>query len=80
MNLTSDLPFWTVRNGLIRVYPAPEEDLRCEVLIVGGGISGALLGHELVKRGIDCILVDRSADNKVLQKGQRCFAKTIPAL
>jgi glycine/D-amino acid oxidase-like deaminating enzyme len=59
MNLTSDLPFWTVRNGLIRVYPAPEEDLRCEVLIVGGGISGALLGHELVKRGIDCILVDR---------------------
>jgi glycine/D-amino acid oxidase-like deaminating enzyme len=59
MNLTSDLPFWTVLNGLIRVYPALEQDLRCEALIVGGGISGALLRHELVKRGIDCIVVDQ---------------------
>jgi glycine/D-amino acid oxidase-like deaminating enzyme len=59
MNLTSDLPFWTVRNGLIRVYPPLEEDIRCEALVVGGGISGALLGHELVKRGIDCVLIDQ---------------------
>src|SRR5580704_10188779 len=59
MNLTSDLPFWTVRNGLIRVYPALEDDICCEALIVGGGISGALLGQELVKRGIDCVLIDQ---------------------
>jgi glycine/D-amino acid oxidase-like deaminating enzyme len=59
MDLTSDLPFWTVRNGLIRVYPPLEQDLRCDALIIGGGISGALLGHELVGRGVDCVLIDR---------------------
>lgn len=59
MDLTSDLPFWTVRNGLIQVYPPLTEPLRCDALIIGGGISGALLGHELVKRGVDCALIDR---------------------
>src|ERR1700679_4202837 len=59
MNLTSDLPFWTVRNGLICVYPALDADIRCEALVVGGGISGALLAHELVERGVDCVVIDR---------------------
>jgi len=59
MDLTSDLPFWTVRNGLIRVYPPLTENLRCDALIIGGGISGALLAHRLVQAGIDCVLIDR---------------------
>ena len=59
MNLTSELPFWTVRNGLIRIYPPLERDLRCDALIVGGGISGALLAHELTKKGVFAILIDR---------------------
>src|SRR5580704_17109607 len=59
MDLTSDLPFWAIRNGLIRVYPPLDRDVHCEALIVGGGISGALLGHELVGRGVDCVLIDR---------------------
>jgi glycine/D-amino acid oxidase-like deaminating enzyme len=59
MDLTSDLPFWTVRNGLIRVYPPLAEDVRCDALIVGGGISGALLAHRLVQAGVDCVLIDR---------------------
>jgi len=59
MNLTSDLPFWTVRNGLMRVYPPLTEDLSCDALIIGGGISGALLGHRLVQAGVDCVLIDR---------------------
>src|ERR1700733_4117765 len=59
MDLTSELPFWTVRNGLIAVYPPLERDLRCDALIVGGGISGALLAHQLVKKGVNCVLIDR---------------------
>src|ERR1700685_3304833 len=59
MDLTSDLPFWTVRNGLIRVYPPLTEDLHCDALIIGGGISGALLGDRLVQAGVDCVLIDR---------------------
>jgi glycine/D-amino acid oxidase-like deaminating enzyme len=59
MNLNSDLPFWTVRNGLMRVYPTLERDVKCDALIIGGGISGALLAHRLISKGIDCVLIDR---------------------
>src|SRR5579863_2610342 len=59
MDLTSDMPFWTVRNGLMQVYPPLTESLRCDALIIGGGISGALLGHKLAKEGVDCALLDR---------------------
>jgi glycine/D-amino acid oxidase-like deaminating enzyme len=59
MDLTSDLPFWTVKNGLLQVYPALSEDVRCDALIVGGGISGALLAHRLARYGIDCVVIDR---------------------
>jgi glycine/D-amino acid oxidase-like deaminating enzyme len=59
MDLTSDLPFWTVRNGLMRVYPPLAEDLHCDALIIGGGISGALLAYRLVQAGVDSVLIDR---------------------
>lgn len=59
MDLTSELPFWTVRNGLLQVYPPLVSDIRCDALIVGGGISGALLAHRLAKRGVECVLIDR---------------------
>ena len=59
MDLRSELPYWTVRNGLLGVYPPLESDVRCDVLIVGGGISGALLAHQLVKRGVECALIDK---------------------
>jgi glycine/D-amino acid oxidase-like deaminating enzyme len=59
MDLTSELPFWTVRNGLLGVYPPLESDIRCDTLVIGGGISGALLAHRLVTRDVDCVLIDR---------------------
>lgn len=59
MNLTSDLPFWTVRNGLLRVYAPLTSDIHSEALVIGGGISGALLAHQLVRQGVDCVLLDR---------------------
>jgi glycine/D-amino acid oxidase-like deaminating enzyme len=59
MELTSGLPFWPIRDGLIGVYPPLTQDLHCDALIVGGGITGALLSHELTRRGVDCVLIDR---------------------
>src|SRR5665213_60368 len=59
MDLTSDQPFWTVLIGLLVVYPPLEQDVRCDALVIGGGISGALLSDQLVKRGVDCVLIDR---------------------
>ena len=59
MDLTSGLPFWPIRDGLIRVYPALTSDVHCDALIIGGGITGALLSHELTRRGVDCVLLER---------------------
>lgn len=59
MDLKSDLPFWTVRNGLLRVYPPLDRNIQCDALVIGGGISGAFLANRMVKKGIDCVLIDR---------------------
>jgi glycine/D-amino acid oxidase-like deaminating enzyme len=37
-----------------------ENDLICDVVVVGGGISGALTAYELVQHGLCVVLVDRS--------------------
>lgn len=40
-------------------YPALDRELSCEVLIVGGGVGGALCAYLLAERGIDAVLVER---------------------
>jgi hypothetical protein len=47
MNLTWDLPFWAIRNGLMHVYLPLEENPRCDAVVIGGGISTALLQYEI---------------------------------
>jgi glycine/D-amino acid oxidase-like deaminating enzyme len=41
------------------VYPVLEEDLSCEVLVVGGGEAGALISHALHRQGIETVLIDK---------------------
>ncbi|MEO7987849.1 MAG: hypothetical protein ABI766_15085 [Gemmatimonadales bacterium] len=55
MDLRSDLPFWTVRSGLLRVYPPLGADLRCEAVVIGAGITGALTAHALAEAGVDTV-------------------------
>ena len=59
MDLKSGYPWWAVRNGLPRQFPALQEDLRCDVAIVGGGISGALVADEFAAHGHSVVLVER---------------------
>jgi glycine/D-amino acid oxidase-like deaminating enzyme len=35
------------------------EDIRCDVLIVGCGITGSLMAEELTRQGLDVVIVDR---------------------
>jgi glycine/D-amino acid oxidase-like deaminating enzyme len=39
-------------------YPSLDRELRTEVLIVGGGVGGALCAYLLAERGIDAVLVE----------------------
>ena len=59
MKLLSSQPFWPIRDGLPATYPPLERDVRCDVAIVGGGITGALVAWHLVAAGIDAIVLDR---------------------
>ena len=45
--------------GWSRRHPPMDEDIRCDVVIVGGGITGALVSHALVRAGISCTVIDR---------------------
>ncbi len=58
MDLTSDHPFWLVKNGLTKVYPPLDRDIGCDVAIVGAGISGALIAHRLAKDGLQVVVLD----------------------
>ncbi|MEO7775810.1 MAG: FAD-dependent oxidoreductase [Steroidobacteraceae bacterium] len=60
MNLRSDSAFWSLKNGIGPASPRLSRDLRCEVAIVGAGVSGALIADELVREGLtDIVIVDK---------------------
>jgi len=59
MDLKSGYPFWTVRNGLPATYPPLEENLDCDVVVVGAGITGALIARSCTDAGLHTIVVDR---------------------
>lgn len=58
MDLHSGLPFWLVKSGLPYNYLPLQQNLTTEVLVLGGGISGALVAHELTEAGVECTVLD----------------------
>lgn len=59
MDLKSGYPFWAVKNGLMYAFPQLEDDLRCDVVVVGAGITGALIADELSAHGHDVVVVEQ---------------------
>lgn len=58
MDLQSGYPFWLVSAGLPYTYPKLQKDYRKDVIILGGGISGALTANALTEAGIECAVID----------------------
>ena len=58
MKLSAGYPLSLIKNGLLFSYPKLDKDIKTDVLVLGGGISGALAAHYLVKEGIECVLID----------------------
>ena len=44
---------------MLGTYPPLTSDVRCDVAVIGGGISGALAAWELTRRGFHCVLLDK---------------------
>lgn len=59
MQLTSYEPFWLLKNGLLSSYPSLQEDVKTDILIIGGGITGSLIAHQCIKDGYECLLIDK---------------------
>ena len=58
MDLKSGYPFWAIKNGLMHAFPQLQEHVRCDVAVIGGGISGALIANELASHGHEVVLVE----------------------
>ena len=39
-------------------FPALEEDIKTDVLVIGGGLCGILCAQKLTQSGVDCVLVE----------------------
>jgi len=59
MDLYSGLPYWIAKNPLYNYYNPLQSDQETEVLIIGSGITGALVAHELCMAGIRCAMIDK---------------------
>ena len=59
MDLKSGYPFWALKNGLMHAFPPLQADIRCDVAIIGGGITGALIADELAAHGHEVAVVDQ---------------------
>lgn len=59
MDLKSGYPFWSIRNGLMHAFPRLEDDIRCDVAVIGGGITGALIADELIAHGHEVAVLEQ---------------------
>lgn len=59
MDLKTDYPFWLLDKGLLETYPSLEENISTEVVVIGAGISGALIAWHLDRAGIKTVVVDK---------------------
>lgn len=59
MDLYAGLPFWIIKNALYNFHHPLEQDYDIDVAIIGSGITGALVAHELCEHGIPCAVFDK---------------------
>ncbi|MCV9927253.1 FAD-binding oxidoreductase [Flavobacterium sp. LS1R49] len=59
MKLRSTETFWPIKNAMDTSYPSIDADITVPILIIGGGITGALIAYKLITEGKKVVLVDK---------------------
>jgi glycine/D-amino acid oxidase-like deaminating enzyme len=73
MKLSSGYPYDLIRNGIPYDYPKLEKKCAADIVIMGGGISGALVAYYLQKAGMHCLLVD----GRTIGLGSTCASTSL---
>lgn len=73
MDLTTGYPHSLIINGIPSDFPTLNKSIRTEVVIIGGGISGALTAFYLINAGIPCVLVDK----RTIGLGSTCASTSL---
>lgn len=59
MDLYSGLPYWLAKNKLKDYYNPLTANHETEIAIIGSGITGALVAHELCGAGLKCTMLEK---------------------
>ncbi len=56
--LRTGSPFWLMKSGLVATYPPLDRAERCDVVVIGAGVTGAVAALRLADAGCDVVVVD----------------------
>lgn len=68
MDLYSGLPYWIVKNKLVNYFTPLDNNVEIEAAIIGSGITGSLVAHELCRAGVPCAIFDK----RTITTGSSC--------
>ncbi len=60
MKLVNGDAIWTRINKIPNKYTYLSEDIKCEVAIIGGGLTGAICSYYFSEAGIDSVLIEKN--------------------
>lgn len=59
MELTTRNPYWLLKNGYHSSYPSLQENIQTDIIVMGGGITGALVTYRLINAGWKVTVIDK---------------------
>ena len=59
MDIRSNEPYSLIKNALTQSYPSLKKSISSEILIIGAGITGALIAYKLLQEGKKIVMVDK---------------------
>lgn len=60
MQLTNGNLYWQKKSKIQKTYPYLTNDTKCDVLVIGGGINGAITAYFLAQEGANVIVAEKN--------------------
>lgn len=57
--IRSNEPYWLIKNAFNKSYPSLDKSIETDILVIGSGITGALIAWQLINEGKEVVLVDK---------------------